>query len=88
MYFKAFPDFHQAIEQTIASGDWVVSRWQATGTHKGEFNGIPPTNRKISVRGCTVSEIRNGCIVKTFISYDQLAILQQLGIAKVAGAGS
>jgi steroid delta-isomerase-like uncharacterized protein len=85
-YFKAFPDFHQDIEQMIASGDWVVSRWLVTGTHKGEFNGIPPTNRRVSVRGCTVSEIRNSRIVKTFISYDQLAILQQLGVAKAAGA--
>jgi steroid delta-isomerase-like uncharacterized protein len=88
MYFKAFPDFHQEMEQMIASGDWVVSRWHVTGTHRGEFNGISPTNRQVSVRGCTVSEIRNGCIVRTFISYDQLALLQQLGIAKAVGVGS
>jgi steroid delta-isomerase-like uncharacterized protein len=89
-YFKAFPDFHQDIEQMIASGDWVVSRWHVTGTHRGEFNGISPTNRQVSLRGCTVSEIRNGCIVKTIISYDQLAVLQQLGVAigKATGAAS
>ena len=87
-YFKAFPDFHQEIEQMIASGDWVVSRWHVTGTHRGEFNGIAATNRRISLRGMNLSEIKNGRIVKTMISYDQLAILQQLGIAKAAGAAS
>jgi len=40
MYFKAFPDLHFEVEQIITSGDYVVGRWRATGTHKGEFNGI------------------------------------------------
>jgi steroid delta-isomerase-like uncharacterized protein len=81
MYVKAFPDFHYEIEQMIASGDYVVSRWRITGTHKGEFDGIPATNRRFSTRGCTVSEIRNSRIVKASVYYDQLVVLQQLGVA-------
>lgn len=88
MYFKAFPDFHQDLEQMIASDDGVVSRWQVTGTHTGEFNDIPATNRRVSVPGCMVSEIRNGRIVKTFISCDQLAVLQRLGVAIGKTTGS
>jgi steroid delta-isomerase-like uncharacterized protein len=87
-YFKAFPDFHQDIEQMIASGDSVVSRWHFTGTQRGEYNGVSPTNRQISLRGCTISEIWNGRIVKSSIFFDQLAILQQLGVARAAGAAS
>ena len=88
MYFKAFPDFHCDVEQIITSGDWVVSRWRVIGTHKGEFNGIPATNRQVTFRGCTVSEIRNGRIAKTSVHYDQLGVLQQLGLSIGKGAGA
>jgi predicted ester cyclase len=90
MHFKAFPDFHFEADQIIASGDYVVARWHVTGTHKGEFNGISPTNRQVSSRGCTVSEIRNGRVVKSSMYSDQLAILRQLGVSigKAAGAAS
>jgi len=89
VYFKAFPDLHFEVDQIIASGDYVVARWRATGTHRGEFNGIAPTNKLVSARGCTVSEIRNGRFAKSATYSDQLALLQQLGVsaAKVANAG-
>ena len=87
VYFTAFPDLHFEIEQIIASGDYVVGRWRVTGTHKGEFNGIAPTNRQVSGRGCTVSEIKNGQFAKSATYSDQLALLQQLGaVGKAAGA--
>jgi steroid delta-isomerase-like uncharacterized protein len=79
-YFKAFPDLRFDIEQIIASGDYVVSRWRSKGVHKGEFNGLPSTNKPVSLKGCTVSEIRNGRIVKSSIYFDQLLMLQQLGV--------
>jgi steroid delta-isomerase-like uncharacterized protein len=79
-YFRAFPDLRFDVEQIIASGDYVVSRWRSKGVHKGEFNGLPSTNKPVSLKGCTVSEIRNGRIVKSSIYFDQLLMLQQLGI--------
>ena len=86
-YFKAFPDLHFEIDQIITSGDYVVGRWRFTGTHKGEFNGIAPTNRQVNGRGCTVSEIKNGQVVKSATYSDQLTLLQQIGAAgKAAGA--
>jgi len=79
-YFKAFPDLHFEIEQIIACGDYVVSRWRSKGVHRGEFNGLPSTNKPVSLKGCTVSEIRDGRIVKSSIYFDQLLMLQQLGV--------
>ena len=79
-YLRAFPDLHLDIEQIITSGDHVVARWRATGTHKGEFNGISPTNRKVNARGCTVGEIKNGRVLRSAIYSDQLALLAQLGV--------
>lgn len=80
MYFTAFPDLHFERQQIIASGDSVVVRWEATGTHKGDFNGIPPTNKRITSRGCTVSEVKNGRFVKASTYMDQLALLRQMGV--------
>ena len=86
-YFKAFPDMHFEVDQIIASSDCVVARWRCTATHRGEFNGIAPTNRQVKVRGCTVSEIKNGQLIKSAGYSDQLALMQQLGVvAKAAGA--
>jgi steroid delta-isomerase-like uncharacterized protein len=87
VYFRAFPDLHFEMDQLITSGDHVVYRWRATGTHQGEFQGIAPTNRQVSARGCTVSEIKNGQFVRTASYSDQLTLLQQLGaFGKAAGA--
>src|SRR2546426_11087035 len=45
MYIRAFPDLHLTVDQMIASGDTVVTRWTATGTQRGELMSIAPTNR-------------------------------------------
>jgi steroid delta-isomerase-like uncharacterized protein len=79
MYFKAFPDLHFEPQQIIASGNYVVVRWEATGTHKGDFNGIAPTNKRITSHGCTTSEVRNGRFIKATTYADQLTLLRQLG---------
>ena len=87
VYFKAFPDLHFETDQVITSADYTVVRWRATGTHKGEFNGIAPTNRQVNLRGCTVTEIKNGQVVKSISYSDRLALLEQLGVAaRAAGA--
>jgi predicted ester cyclase len=65
MYLRAFPDLHFTIDQMVASGDYVVTRYTATGTHRGELQSIPPTNRHAETHGCTVAEIRNGRTVRT-----------------------
>jgi steroid delta-isomerase-like uncharacterized protein len=90
MILKAFPDLRIEIEQTIASGDHVVARVRATGTHKGNFRGIAPTNKSIVLHGCNVVEVRNGKAVRGRMYGDNASLFQQLGVlslpqAKAAG---
>jgi steroid delta-isomerase-like uncharacterized protein len=87
-YFKAFPDLHFEIQQMIASGDYVVTRWHSTGTNNGEFNGMPPTGGRVSINGCSVSQIRNGRIIKTTLYFDQLTLLRPLGVTSHKAASS
>ena len=79
-YFKGIPDLHLDIEQIITSGDQVVVRTHATGTHKGTFLGIPATNKKIDVHGCNVIELRNGKAIRSRLYADNAKLLQQLGV--------
>jgi steroid delta-isomerase-like uncharacterized protein len=77
--FKAFPDLRIEIEQIIASGDSLVVRTSATGTHKGSFAGVAPTNKSIVLQGCNVLEIRNGKAIKGRLYADNATLFQQLG---------
>ena len=81
MYIKAFPDLHFDIEQMIASGECVVTRWHATGTHKEELMGIPATGRRgDGIRGCTVAEYRGGKAVREWVYWDVATLLRQIGV--------
>jgi steroid delta-isomerase-like uncharacterized protein len=80
MYLHAFPDLHFTIEQILATGSSVITRWHATGTHRGELMGIPPTNRAGSIHGCTVNELKNGKIVREWAYWDGATLLRNIGI--------
>ena len=80
MYLAAFPDLRFTVDQLLSSGDYVVSRYTATGTHRGDLMGIPPTNRHAETHGCTVAEIKNGKAVRTWGYWDTGHLLRQLGI--------
>lgn len=81
MYLQAFPDLHFTVEQMLASGDYVVTRWHAIGTHRGELMGIPATNRRgEGIHGCTVIEVKNGKIARTWLYWDSATLLRQLGV--------
>jgi steroid delta-isomerase-like uncharacterized protein len=83
MYLAAFPDLRITIEDTVAEKDKFVASWTISGTHKGEFLGIRPTNRKISVEGITIHYLANGKIIDSSISWDALGLLRQLGVTPV-----
>ena len=82
VYLKAFPDLHFEIPQILAEGDFVVSRWTATGTHRGELMGIAPTNRRTRTNGCSVIQIKNGKAAHDWIYWDTGHLLRQLGVLK------
>ena len=75
----AFPDLHFAVEDLVAEGDKVVTRWTLTGTHQGEFLGIAPTGRRVSVAGMSLDRIANGQIAEGFDAWDELGLHRQLG---------
>lgn len=80
VYVTAFPDLHFEIQQQLADGDFVVTRWVATGTHQGVLMGIPPTGRQAVTHGCTVSQFRGGKGVHDWIYWDSGNLLRQLGV--------
>jgi predicted ester cyclase len=89
----AFPDMKLTVEDTIAEGDKVVTRWTLTGTHKGEsrhsrLGVVRPTNRHVKISGITIHRIENGKIVESWGETGKLEALEQLGLvgafAKVA----
>jgi steroid delta-isomerase-like uncharacterized protein len=76
---EAFPDLHFQVEELVAEGDTVVSRWTLTGTHTGPFLGIAPTGRTIQVCGMSLDHLRDGLLVSGFDGWDNLGLRQQLG---------
>ena len=75
----AFPDLRFDVEELIAEGDTVVSRWTLSGTHRGTFSGIPPTGRAVRVAGMSLDHLADGVIVSGFDAWDALGLRQQLG---------
>ena len=76
---NAFPDLRFTIEDQIAEGDRVVTRWTATGTHTGAFQGLPPTGTRIKLTGIDIDRIVNGKVIECWPNADELGLLQQLG---------
>jgi steroid delta-isomerase-like uncharacterized protein len=79
-YITAFPDLRLDVDQMLASEEFVVTRWTATGTHRGVLMGIPPTNRKTVTHGCTVVQFKNGKAVHDWVYWDTGNLLRQLGV--------
>jgi steroid delta-isomerase-like uncharacterized protein len=77
--FDAFPDLQRPVEELIAEGDKVVARWTSVGTHKGEFQGIPPSGKRVATSRITIFRIKNGKIVEEWSESDMLGLLQQVG---------
>src|SRR5215208_821780 len=77
---EAFPDFHTEIEDQIAEGDKVVTRWRMRGTHRGEFRGITPTGNELEITGIGIFRFFEGKVVESWDNFDQLGMMVQLGI--------
>ena len=89
VYRTAFPDTQFTVEDLIVEGDKAVVRWTARGTHQQELMGIPPTGKQATVTGIDIYGIKNGMTAEHWGNFDQLGMLQQLGVIPPPGqAGS
>ena len=79
--FKAsFPDMEWQITEMIAEGDRVVARTTMVATHTGDFFGIPPTGKRVSVDGIHILRIADGRIAEHWGNNDDLGLMRQLGV--------
>ena len=88
LYFSAFPDLQITPEDLIAEGDKVTMRYGWRGTHKGELMGIPPTGKQVITWGISILRVANGKIAEQWDSFDNLGMLQQLGVVPAPGQAS
>ena len=87
MISAAFSDNHYTIEDQIAEGDRVATRVTWRATHTGDFQGHPPTGKQIEVSGIAIERHKDGKIVERWLNYDQLGVMQQLGLVPPPQAG-
>jgi len=78
-YRSAFPDIHVTIEDQVAEGDRVVTRFTTRGTHQGELMGIPPSGKRVEMSGMTMNRVSGGKIAEEWDNYDALGMMQQIG---------
>jgi predicted ester cyclase len=76
----AFPGYQLAAEDLVAEGDKVAVRATFTGTHQGELGGIPPTGKAVSASGMLIYRIAGDKIVEHWMAFDNLGVMQQLGV--------
>ncbi|MGA8545269.1 MAG: ester cyclase [Mycobacterium sp.] len=76
----AFPDLHLTVEDMIAEGDKVVVRNTVTGTHRGEYMGLPPTGKSVTYNEIFIFRFVNGRIAETWGVVDVLSQMKQLGV--------
>jgi steroid delta-isomerase-like uncharacterized protein len=77
---EAFPDWRWDVEDMMAEGDKVITRYVARGTHRGEFMGAPPTGEKVTLTGINIVRLEGGKIVESWGNSDQLGMLRQIGV--------
>jgi steroid delta-isomerase-like uncharacterized protein len=76
---EAFPDITFTVEEMIAEGDLVATRWTSTGTHDGDFLGVEPTGRDAIFGGMTFLRFRDGTVAEGWTQLDALGLLKQIG---------
>ena len=87
MFAVAFPDHQSIVEDQIAEGDRVVTRTTFRGTHLGDLQGIPPTGKQIAFSSIMIDRFEQGQIAERWVVFDQLGMLQQLGVVPAPEQG-
>ena len=88
-YFRnAVPDLTYTVEEQIAEGDKVVTRYTVSGTHQGEFFGVAPTEERITMSGIMIDRFEDGRMAEEWPEYDLLGVMRQLGAVPAPGQQS
>jgi steroid delta-isomerase-like uncharacterized protein len=74
------PDLYISTEELVAEGDLVTKRWTIHATHTDNLSGMPPTGKHITVNGLELFRLADGKIVEAWLGYDNLSMMQQLGV--------
>jgi len=80
MFYQGFPDIYHTIDDVIGDGDKAVVRFTLRGTQTGDFMGIPATGKPIEVSAIAIMDFVNGKVARLTAQFDQLGMLQQLGV--------
>jgi len=80
---RAFPDLKFTIDDAIAERNEVVNYWKATGTQKGQFLGMPATNRKVNLEGTSIYQIEGARIAEAHTTWNLASLMQQIGIMEI-----
>jgi predicted ester cyclase len=84
-FVEGFPDLRLTVEDAVGEGDLVAQRVHFAGTHTGEFQGLPPTQRRVSFSGLELNRFVDGRVAEHWFQLDALSLLQQLGLMVVPG---
>jgi predicted ester cyclase len=82
-FLTVFPDIQTTINDIVAEGDKVVTRWTNRGTHRAEWMGAAPTGRQVTYSGISIDRIASGRVVESWRTSDQLGLLQQIGAVSI-----
>jgi len=80
---RAFPDLKFTIDDTIAERNEVVLHWTVRGTHKGQFLGMQPTNRKVTIDGTSIYRLEGAKIAESYANWNLASLMAQLGVVEV-----
>ena len=81
---NAFPDVQFTVEDQIAEGDKVVTRYTFRGTHQGNLFEIPPTGKTVAFPGISIYRMQNGKMKEAWVNYDVMGMMQQLGVVSAS----
>jgi steroid delta-isomerase-like uncharacterized protein len=84
-FVEAFPDLQITVQDAVGEGELVAQRVHFAGTHTGEFQGLPPTHRKVEFSGLELNRFVDGRVTEHWFQLDTLTLLQQLGLTVVPG---
>ena len=88
LYRSAFPDLTFTIDEIFSDGDMVCTRWSSTATHDGELMGIAATGNQTTVTGISIDKVVDGKVAESWVQWDNMGLLQQIGAFEAAGAAA